>query len=239
MLDKVLRSKAKWILKVSPDSAGDAHGTIYPGLFRIARPAGRQYGARSDRDFVYRLAGDAVRSTDLLRHSVVCQDQRTAAANGVGFGPWGAEPRHVQPRLPHARPAGFRKGLPPVYASLCTDAAGRCCARWQGAQAGLRTRQKSHAADHGDGLERADPHGAGQCFGGRQQRGGGCPAAYRSFDLEGCVVCRRAALPPRHGSRDCRARRRLRAAVKDNQPALLRDAEPPSRRQPARAPPSA
>src|SRR5580700_11848895 len=110
-LDKVLRSNAKWILKVSPDSAGDAHGTIYPGFFRIARPAGRQCGARSDGDFVYRFVGYAVRSTELLRHSLVCQDQRTVAANGVGFGPWGAEPRHLQPGLPHARPAGFREDI--------------------------------------------------------------------------------------------------------------------------------
>src|ERR1700675_4399791 len=85
-LGKVLRSKVKWILKVSPDSAGDGHGTIHAMFFRFARSASRQCGARSDGDFVYRLAGDAVRSTELLRHCLVCQDQGTAAANGVGFG---------------------------------------------------------------------------------------------------------------------------------------------------------
>src|ERR1700683_928716 len=66
-LGKVLRSKAKWILKVSPDSAGDGHGTIHAVFFRFARSASWQCGARSDGDFVYRLAGDAVRRPELLR----------------------------------------------------------------------------------------------------------------------------------------------------------------------------
>ncbi len=212
MSHKMLQAKDKWILKGSPDLEGDADGAVFAVFCRAARPTGGQCAARFDRDFVYRAAGDALRSADLLRHRAVREDQGSAAANGAGSGPWGAKPRYVQPRVPHARCAGFREGLPAVHASLCGDRAGCCCTRRQGAQTRLRKRQKSYAAHHGDGLERADPHGLGQCDGGGQQRSGGRRAAGRSAGVERLRRHRRCtALPSRDGASDPRTGWRLRA----------------------------
>jgi len=66
-LGKLLRRKDKWILKVFPDSEGDADEALCGMFFRLARSAGGQCPARSDGDFVRRTFGDAVRSKELLR----------------------------------------------------------------------------------------------------------------------------------------------------------------------------
>src|SRR6266516_4325834 len=62
---KSLLTKGKWILKVASDSEGAADERIWRVLCRPARPARGECAARFDRDFVHRVAGDAVRSDEL------------------------------------------------------------------------------------------------------------------------------------------------------------------------------
>src|SRR6266705_5019917 len=90
-LGKLLQAKEKWILKVFPDSEGDADETLCGVFFQLARSSGGQCAARSDGDFVHRSVGDAVRGKGVLRHCPVRPDERSAAANAAGVGTWGAE----------------------------------------------------------------------------------------------------------------------------------------------------
>src|SRR5436309_5683853 len=148
---KSLLTKGKWILKVASDSEGAADERIWRVLCRPARPARGECAARFDRDFVHRVAGDAVRSDELHRHGAVCADEGVSLARCAGAQEWLAKPRHIQPCLPHARSEGVRDIVPTFHESLCGGrenkaATRRHRARRQGAQAWLRARQEPHAA---------------------------------------------------------------------------------------------
>src|SRR5438093_10969697 len=95
---KSLLTKGKWILKVASDSEGAADERIWRVLCRPARPARGECAARFDRDFVHRVAGDAVRSDELHRHGAVCADEGVSLARCAGAQEWLAKPRHIQPR---------------------------------------------------------------------------------------------------------------------------------------------
>src|SRR5216117_2961079 len=212
---KSLLTKGKWILKVASDSEGAADERIWRVLCRPARPARGECAARFDRDFVHRVAGDAVRSDELHRHGAVCADEGVSLARCAGAQEWLAKPRHIQPCLPHARSEGVRDIVPTFHESLCGGrenkaATRRHRARRQGAQAWLRARQEPHAAGHGDGPGGADADGARQCLGTEQQRGRRCHATDRASAAQRlCGNGRRAALSSRHGQSDRRTRWRL------------------------------
>src|SRR5204863_5007655 len=116
---KSLLTKGKWILKVASDSEGAADERIWRVLCRPARPARGECAARFDRDFVHRVAGDAVRSDELHRHGAVCADEGVSLARCAGAQEWLAKPRHIQPCLPHARSEGVRDIVPTFHESLC------------------------------------------------------------------------------------------------------------------------
>src|SRR5207247_7280656 len=115
---KSLLTKGKWILKVASDSEGAADERIWRVLCRPARPARGECAARFDRDFVHRVAGDAVRSDELHRHGAVCADEGVSLASCSGAQEWLAKPRHIQPCLPHARSEGVRDIVPTFHESL-------------------------------------------------------------------------------------------------------------------------
>src|SRR5439155_14390345 len=94
---KSLLTKGKWILKVASDSEGAADERIWRVLCRPARPARGECAARFDRDFVHRVAGDAVRSDELHRHGAVCAEEGVSLARCAGAQEWLAKPRHIQP----------------------------------------------------------------------------------------------------------------------------------------------
>jgi hypothetical protein len=221
---KLLQIGQKSILKVAPDLKDTADGTIFGVFFGVARPACGQCAARSDGDFVHRLDGDAVRGDELHRHGAVCADEGLSLARCSGAQERTAEPRHVQPCVPHARSGRVRESVPALYESLCTrredQAAERGdCARRQSAAARLRARQEPHAACHGDGLGGTDAHGAGQCACAGQQRGRRRPATARTAAAQRLRSDGRCtALSSRHGQGDCGAERRLRAG-REGEPA--------------------
>src|ERR1700710_1170578 len=99
---KFLRSREKLILKVALDSDGAADDSICGVFRRTAGPSREQCSARSDGDFFHRLGGDAVWGNELHRHGAVCADEGVSLGGGAGTRSWSAEPRHLQPRVPHA-----------------------------------------------------------------------------------------------------------------------------------------
>src|ERR1700752_1486466 len=133
----------KWILKGSPDSQGDADGPVPRKLWRRAGPSGGEFAARFGRALVHCPAGVAVRSDQLQRHGGVWASEGAAAAHHSDARAWDTEPRHVQSRIPHARPKGIRTGVSALHEGVGGGgedrrAEGGGGPRWQVAAAGLR-----------------------------------------------------------------------------------------------------
>src|SRR5205809_7087073 len=90
----VLRWRAIWILKTTPESEwGSSDAKIQEPFPRGAGPASGQYAARLGRRFGHCLGGGAVRSGQLRRHGGVwlCQGSSVAPVPAAGA-------RHPKPR---------------------------------------------------------------------------------------------------------------------------------------------
>src|SRR5690348_16524444 len=106
--NKLLFCLRKWILKVAPVAEGAIDEELR-GLFcGLAGSSGTECAARSDRVVVHRSVVDAERGDQLRRHGAVCPDQGVSADAGSDVALRAAEPRHLQPGVSDARPAGLR-----------------------------------------------------------------------------------------------------------------------------------
>src|SRR6266446_8820941 len=155
-----LWSDYRWILKVSPDSQGDADGLLPRMFWRLVGSSGGQFAPRAYRSAVYRVFGFAVRCEWLHGHGRVWDRQGDAFAGDSDARTRHSEPRYLQCRVPPARSKSFRSGIPEVHGRLFRGGQARqdqgCGGGGrQSPQARLRSRSKPYAKADGHAVGRA------------------------------------------------------------------------------------
>src|SRR5919197_1886931 len=114
-MNKLLFEQEKWIQKMAPVSEGAIDEELRGLFFGPAGPSGRERAARSEGSAVHSPVGDAVRSDALHGHGAVCPHQGVSVDANLDAEAWAAQPRHLQPRVPHARSAGLRAVVPALH----------------------------------------------------------------------------------------------------------------------------